>query len=353
VSGSEARAEPYLRVDGLSYRSEGFSLGPLSFSLEAGESLAVLGPNGAGKSTVLRLLAGLDRPDAGRILLGGRDLTALPAHRRGIGMVFQDLALFPARTVWENVAYGLEVQRSAARVTEVRVEELLEQFRLRPYAERYPHELSGGERQRVALARSLAPRPALLLLDEPLASVDYRFRRELQGELKALLGSAGTTVLYVTHDFDEGFFLADRVAILREGRWVQDGSPRQVFEHPRTTFVAWFLGYNLVPEGTGWGAVLPTGLRLLPREGPLGKLARVESVGGEGPAQRAYVRLDGDAREEQVLLEVRGEGLQGRLPRPGEAVRVAWERSEPVEEDMPAPSAGFKRGTGSAARRGT
>lgn len=317
----------FLRVEGLTATSGGFTLGPVSFEIPRGGILSILGPNGAGKTTLLRVLAGLEPSRGGRILLGGRDVTGLPAHRRGVGLVFQDLALFPNRTVDENLAYGLEVRGEPPREIDARVNELLDQFRLRDLASRLPQELSGGEKQRVALARALAPRPGLLLLDEPLASVDYRLRRELQGELKRWLTQTGTTVIHVTHDFEEAFFLGDKVGILNDGGWVQEGVPAEVYHHPATRFVAWFLGYNTWPEGDHWRAVLPSDLRLTqdPSDRDLGGI--VEAVGTTGAGARVIVRLDRPPEAHGRFVEVKlGTASTGKDMGPGARVSLKFER---------------------------
>jgi len=210
-----------------------------------GEILALLGPSGCGKTTVLRIVAGLERPDAGRVLLAGRDATDWPPERRGVGLVFQSYALFPHLSVGANVAYGL---RFKGGDREARVRELLELVGLSGYQRRKPHQLSAGQQQRVALARALAPEPRVLLLDEPLSALDAALRKDLRAELRSLLGKLGMTALYVTHDQEEALALADRVAVMREGRLEQVAPPEELYAKPRTPFVAAFLGRaNLWP----------------------------------------------------------------------------------------------------------
>ncbi|MCI4318688.1 MAG: ABC transporter ATP-binding protein [Thermoplasmata archaeon] len=238
----------------------------VSFSVTAGELLVLMGPNGGGKSTLLRTIAGLERPTGGSVIVDGRPLLDVPAHRRGIGMLFQEPALFPHRTVWENVAYGLEVARRPPAEVERRVAELAELLHLASLLERSPEGLSGGEQQRVALARTLAPRPAVVLLDEPFASVDPELRGQLASEFRSVLRAQGATAIFVTHDREEGLFLGDRVALLFDGRLLQVGTPDSVFEHPSTPAVARFLGYNVLETPAGVFGVLP-GDVLLGREG--------------------------------------------------------------------------------------
>lgn len=257
-----------------------------SLAVERGELLALLGPSGCGKTTVLRIVAGLEKPDAGRVLLGGRDATPWPPEKRGVGLVFQSYALFPHLSVAGNVAYGL---RGADR--RKRVGELLELVGLSGYERRRPHELSAGQQQRVALARALAPEPEVLLLDEPLSALDAALRKELRGELRGLLKRLGMTALYVTHDQEEALALADRVAVMREGQLEQVDTPAGLYNRPKTPFVASFLGRaNLWP-----GRVVAAD----------GDRALVEVAGQRIPAER------GEAREgDEVLLFFRPEWIR-------------------------------------------
>ena len=222
----------------------------------AGEIACLLGPSGCGKTTLLRIVAGLERADAGRVRFAGQDLAAVPVHRRGFGLMFQDFALFPHRTVADNVAFGLRMAGVDRAARTARVAEMLELVGLSGYGSRGVHQLSGGQQQRVALARSLAPRPMLLLLDEPLGSLDRTLREELMGELRHILkhpasgqpAGRSMTALYVTHDQQEAFAIADRVIVMNAGRIEQIGSPQAVYHTPANAFVARFLGMqNLLP----------------------------------------------------------------------------------------------------------
>jgi thiamine transport system ATP-binding protein len=229
------------------------------------EIVCVLGPSGSGKSTLLRAVAGLQPLDAGRVLLDGRDQGGVPAHRRGVGLMFQDHQLFPQRDVGGNVAFGLRMHGASSKgQQDERVGELLELVGLPGAGRRAVASLSGGEQQRVALARALAPRPRLLMLDEPLGQLDRSLRERLVVELRELFGRLGTTVLAVTHDQGEAFALADRVVVMRDGRIAQSGTPLEVWQRPADEFVARFLGFENVVEGTVAGEAADTPWGKLP-----------------------------------------------------------------------------------------
>jgi len=234
-----------LRLERIRVANAGFELS-IDLEVNSGETLALLGPSGSGKTTVLRVIAGLAAPDAGRVWIGERDVTRLPSERRGIGFLFQDYALFPHLSVYDNVAFGLVERHWAKAEIEARVTALLEKTGLTAHRNKKPAQLSGGEQQRVALARALAPRPPILLLDEPLGALDLRLREHLLLTLKRILKEERTTALYVTHDQSEAFVLADRVAIMRNGRIVQLGTPGQVFQKPSNVWCARFLGHKNV-----------------------------------------------------------------------------------------------------------
>ena len=219
------------------------ALDDVTLSVPAGETLAVVGPSGSGKSTLLRAVAGLEPLTSGSVRAGGVDLAGLASHRRDIGLMFQDHALFPQLDVAGNVAFGLRMQRRSTAEQTRRVDELLDLVGLGPLRGRAVHELSGGEAQRVALARALAPEPRLILLDEPFGSLDRVLREQLTAELRRLLAELGQTAVHVTHDQDEAFALADRVAVLRQGRVEQVGRPDELWWRPDSSFVAAFLGH--------------------------------------------------------------------------------------------------------------
>ncbi|HEX7654836.1 MAG TPA: ABC transporter ATP-binding protein [Bacillota bacterium] len=217
-------------------------------NVAAGEFLALLGPSGCGKTTLLRIIAGLERPDNGWVRLAGRDITFVEPAARRIGMVFQDYALFPHLTVAGNIEYGLKVKKMAAADRSRRVGELLELFELNHLGNRSVNQLSGGERQRVALARALAPQPLILLLDEPFAALDYGLRRRLRNELRELQLRLGFTVVFVTHQQEEALAVADRIGIMQAGMVLQTGPGNEIYEHPANRYVAELLGdANLIP----------------------------------------------------------------------------------------------------------
>ncbi len=227
----------------------------VSFHLNQGEILALLGPSGSGKTTLLRSVAGLERPDAGRIELGGKVIFdaasqfEVPAERRGLGLVFQSYAIWPHRTVYENVAYGLRLRQVEEKEMRRRVGEVLEQLGLKEMASRYPHQLSGGQQQRVALARALVYSPPVLLLDEPLSNLDAKLREEARAWLRELIKQTKSSALYVTHDQIEALAIADRILLLEDGQIQQEGTPEQIYAQPANRFVAEFMGSNNRLEG--------------------------------------------------------------------------------------------------------
>jgi len=214
----------------------------VSFSIAAGETVALLGPSGCGKTTILRIIAGFERPDHGMVSIGGRDVTALKPYERNVGLLFQHYALFPHMTVAENIAYGLRHRGTDKREIPDRVEEMLALVRLQGFGSRRPQQLSGGQQQRVALARALATRPGLVLLDEPLSALDAKLRQDLRAELKQVLAAVNSTAMVVTHDQEEAMSLGERVFLMQSGRIVQTGSPSEVYGCPGSRFAADFMG---------------------------------------------------------------------------------------------------------------
>ena len=223
-------------------------LNAVNLDVAPGEIVCLLGPSGCGKTTLLRIVAGLEEPDAGQVLYEGRNLARVSVHERGFGLMFQDFALFPHKTVGQNVAFGLRMAGQSKAAVDARVAEMLELVDLGGYADRSIFDLSGGERQRVALARSLAPSPGLLMLDEPLGALDRSLREELMTELRAILKRVGVTALYVTHDQEEAFAVSDRIVVMQRGSVEQIGAPQVIHDRPASEFVARFLGFhNLLP----------------------------------------------------------------------------------------------------------
>lgn len=224
----------------------------VSLTIQNGEFLSLLGPSGCGKSTTLRMLAGFEQPDSGTISFRGQDITRMPVRRRDLNMVFQNYALFPHMTVFDNVAFGLQMQKKPARDIQEEVGKALELVRMRGFEQRLPAQLSGGQQQRIALARAIAPRPAMLLLDEPLGALDLKLRKEMQRELKALQRTLGVTFIFVTHDQDEALAMSDRIAIMFDGKIAQLGAPQEIYERPLSSKIAAFIGeVNLVAVELG------------------------------------------------------------------------------------------------------
>ncbi|HSB77548.1 MAG TPA: ABC transporter ATP-binding protein, partial [Candidatus Methylomirabilis sp.] len=222
----------------------------ISLRIERGEFVTLLGPSGCGKTTTLRMVAGLEQPTAGSIIIQGQRVEGVPAYRRNVNTVFQNYALFPHMTVFDNVAFGLTVKRHARDEIRRRVEEILARIKLPGFAGRRPFQLSGGQQQRVALARALVNNPAILLLDEPLGALDLKLRKEMQLELKRIQRDVGITFVYVTHDQEEALTLSDRIVIMSHGRIEQIGTPIEVYQRPRTRFVADFVGVSNFIQGT-------------------------------------------------------------------------------------------------------
>ena len=299
-----------IRVEAVSVDLGGRTiLADLSLEVAGGETLALLGPSGSGKSTLLRVIAGLQQPAGGRVLLDRTDVTAVPAYRRGVGLVFQDAVLFPHRDVGRNVAFGLAgTDREKA---DRRVEELLELVGLAGFAPRAVGTLSGGESQRVALARALAPAPRVLLLDEPLGSLDGPLRDRLQDDLRELFARLGLTVVHVTHDVAEAFALGRRVAVMRDGRIVQVATPDELWRHPADAWVAGFLGMrNILVEDGGRVVVRPEAVQLSP-----GDDGTVVTAERRGSSVLIGVRCDDGRRLASVTTAL-------EHPVPGDRVRV-------------------------------
>jgi len=364
----DADGSRYLELDRLvkSYGAlrvvDGFSI-----AVRKGEFVSILGPSGCGKTTTLRMVAGFIVPDAGGIRLGGEAIEKAPTHRRSAAMVFQNYALFPHMTVSENVAFGLRMQKVAEAEVMRRVGEALALVRLPDLGSRYPKQLSGGQQQRVALARAVVLNPKLLLLDEPLSNLDAKLRKELRSEFRDIHRLSGTTSLFVTHDLEEAFSLSDRVAVMNRGRLEQFGTPLEIFNHPRSGFVADFVGHTNVLEGVlkraedGGCVFVCDGLviRVGFDAGREPRAARIAIPGHSLKVAAAPNATDNDfaARVERVAftgarlqmkLDISGHSLDAELPatralqdmREGLTVHVGWDRGDavpvPVEPQRPA-----------------
>jgi putative spermidine/putrescine transport system ATP-binding protein len=311
----------------------------VDLEIRDGEFFSMLGPSGSGKTTTLRMIAGFETPTEGRILLHGKDVTGVPPFDRDVNTVFQDYALFPHMTVGDNVGYGLMVRKAPAAERASRTEEALRMVRLEGYEKRRPGQLSGGQRQRVALARALVNRPRVLLLDEPLGALDLKLREEMQIELKEIQGRVGITFIYVTHDQEEALVMSDRIAVFNRGLIEQVGTPADVYEHPRSPFVAGFVGTSNLIKGEAARAVLgsegiftirPEKIRLgdpsdQPGADEHSTLGRVREVVYLGSDTRYLVALDagGELVVTQQNLEM--SSMQA-LAAQGRPVRLSWSR---------------------------
>jgi putative spermidine/putrescine transport system ATP-binding protein len=316
-----------IRIVGLRKRyGEVAAVDGIDLEVGRGEFFTMLGPSGSGKTTTLRMIAGFERPDEGRIELGGADVSRRPPFDRPVNTVFQDYALFPHMTVRENIEYGLRVRKIAKPERRKRADEALEMVRLAGYGDRKPAQLSGGQRQRVALARAIVNTPKALLLDEPLGALDLKLRQELQIELKQLQQGLGMTFVYVTHDQEEALTMSDRIAVFNEGKVEQVGTPAEMYEHPATQFVAGFIGTSNVIERDGRTfTVRPEKIRLLAETAPEGEPGVVRAVAYLGSATKFVVALDagGELTVLQQNLETSSEDVHGME---GKRVRLSWRR---------------------------
>jgi putative spermidine/putrescine transport system ATP-binding protein len=284
----------------------------------------LLGPSGSGKTTTLRLIAGFERPDTGRVELDGKDVSRDPPYARDVNTVFQDYALFPHMTVLENVEYGLMVRKVPKRERRSRAEHALELVRLAGLGERKPSQLSGGQRQRVALARAIVNQPRALLLDEPLGALDLKLRQQLQIELKQIQQELGMTFVYVTHDQEEALTMSDRIAVFNEGKVEQVGTPAEMYEHPRTEFVAGFIGSsNVLARDGRTFTVRPEKIRVLEPDAGEGEPGVVRAAVYLGAVTRYLVALDGGGElvALQQNLEVSSSDAHAME---GKRVRLAW-----------------------------
>ncbi len=308
----------------------------VELEIPAGEFFTMLGPSGSGKTTTLRLIAGFELPDEGRVLLQGGDVTREPPYARDVNTVFQDYALFPHMTIADNVAYGLRVKGIGKAERQERVEEMLERMQLPTVGGRKPSQLSGGQRQRVALARALVNRPKVLLLDEPLGALDLKLRQEMQLFLKSLQRDLGITFIYVTHDQDEALTMSDRLAVFDQGRIEQIGSPAEVYEHPASAFVAGFVGVSNVIDRDGKRfAVRPEKIRMAePGGGSLNgahtERGHISDVVYAGMVTRYLVDLDRGG-ELQVVRQNLETSSSEALDAKGKEVLLEWSPEHMLE----------------------
>ncbi|HZX88252.1 MAG TPA: ABC transporter ATP-binding protein [Reyranella sp.] len=297
----------------------------VTLDIAAGEFFSLLGPSGCGKTTSLRMIAGFELPDSGRVHVAGRDITDLPVHKRDMGMVFQSYALFPHRTVAENVAFGLRMREVAKPEIERRVKAALSQVALTGLEERKPGQLSGGQQQRVALARALVVEPPVLLCDEPLGALDRKLRQQMQFELKELQKRLGVTLVFVTHDQEEALAMSDRIAVMNHGKVEQVGAPTEIYERPRTRFVADFIGeINILEDTDRARALRPEKIRLVSDGARVS--GTVETANFLGGSTLLRVRT-ADSRSLLVRETHAGERASRA---PGDAVGLAWNDSDAV-----------------------
>jgi putative spermidine/putrescine transport system ATP-binding protein len=326
-----ARAAVEVRLEELSrHYGPVVALDHLDLTLQPGELVALLGPSGCGKTTTLRLLAGLEDADTGRVIVGGRDITGVSAAKRDMGMVFQAYSLFPHMTVRQNVAFGLRLRKVSAAQRDKRALEMLDLVGLSAQADRYPHQLSGGQQQRVALARALAIEPQVLLLDEPLSALDAKVRAQLRDEIRRIQLEVGITTLFVTHDQEEALAIADRVGVMREGRLEQLAPPTEVYSRPATSFVAEFVGLSnrLAGEVRG-GEVIVRGckLPLVERDTPDGQVVALvrpeavslashapESEAGSGPLTGTVIAITFLGATSRVTVDLGDTRVMAQLP---------------------------------------
>jgi putative spermidine/putrescine transport system ATP-binding protein len=300
----------------------------VDLEIRRGEFFTLLGPSGSGKTTTLRLIAGFEEPDRGRVELGGRDVTGVPPYDREVNTVFQDYALFPHMTVAQNIEYGLRVRKLDKGERGRRRDEALEMVQLAGYGSRKPGELSGGQRQRVALARAIVNHPRVLLLDEPLGALDLKLRERMQTELKRIQDAVGITFLYVTHDQDEALTMSDRIAVFNKGRIEQVGTPVDVYERPATPFVSGFVGIsNVLVRDDRRFTIRAEKVRLLRdgdrRDGLVVERGVIRHVAYAGPVTRYEVELEGGGELQAVRQNVETSSVQ-ELAQRGQAVEVGW-----------------------------
>ena len=303
----------------------------VDLEVREGEFFSMLGPSGSGKTTCLRMIAGFEAPTSGRVLLGGEDVSHLAPYERDVNTVFQDDALFPHMTVEENVEYGLKVKKVPASDRRDRAGDALAMVQLSAFGQRKPSQLSGGQRQRVALARALVNRPKVLLLDEPLGALDLKLRQAMQIELKEIQQQVGLTFIYVTHDQEEALTMSDRMAVFNEGRIEQVGAPADVYEHPRTEFVAGFVGVsNVLERGGRRITIRPEKIHIADDDGTAGETGVVREAVYVGMITRYIVELDSGGELVVVKQNLETSSKEVLAAR-GKRVRLEWKPEHTYE----------------------
>ncbi len=318
----------YVSINGLrkTYRGN-FTLGDINMGVNRGEIFTLMGPSGSGKTSLLRNISGLDYPDSGEIIVSDRNVTGLPVDRRNIGLIFQDLALFPHMSAYDNIAYGLRSRRMNEKKVSEKVEEIASLLRIEHTLDRLPSRISGGERQRVALARSIVLSPDLLLMDEPMSSLDPELRSEVRGEIKSISRNLGLTIIYVTHDIQEGLYLGDTVGIIFRGKLMKIDSPENMFMNPQSEEIARFFGYNIIDlQGKKMG-VHPSDLEI--SEVHTGFNGTVETIGFEGENYRVNVKYEDD----QILQVLAKYSEEKRSIKPGDRISLEMKRKITITEN--------------------
>ena len=330
-----------LRLDRLTHRfGQAVAVDALSLDVQPGEFLTLLGPSGCGKTTTMRIVAGFEHPQSGRVLIDGKDVTGTAPGKREVGMVFQNYALFPHLTVAANIAFGLKQRGVALEARKARVTELLDLIQLAPMRDRFPAQLSGGQRQRVAIARAIAHPPRILLMDEPLGALDQKLREAMQLEIRALQRKLGITTVYVTHDQNEALTMSDRIVVMRDGRIEQAATPHDIYHRPATRFVASFVGrINLLPARHA-AASMPA----MPAAGTIGIRPEALRILPPGKAVNGYATVAGTLTDRifagnftSLAVEI-GQGIclnvevgpGEAIPAMGAPIRLAWDPAHSI-----------------------
>ncbi|MHB8372578.1 MAG: ABC transporter ATP-binding protein [Thermoplasmataceae archaeon] len=300
----------FVEIRNLSRNYGDFALSNISLEIEKGQILTLMGESGSGKTSILRNVSGLDFPDSGKILIDGKEVTGVQTGMRNIGMIFQDLALFPHMNAYDNIAYGMRAKRIRESSIKQTVSEISETLRIADLLVKFPSEISGGEKQRVAMARSLVMSPDLLLMDEPMSSLDPGLRNDIMLEIKSLSSKLGQTIIYVTHDVREGLFLGNSAAFIRAGIVIKKGSPEEMWEQPDDEGLAKFLGYNILKTGNRKIAVRPEDIEISEGEGEI--LGRIIGYGFEGNWYRVNLEIDDSGVVDIFVKEVPDYLLQGK-----------------------------------------